>query len=159
MNFDPLSLREQLMQLCEPFIENKNFELVNLEVISGNKRFIIRFFLDRLDQVGGITIDDCARMSRELEDMLDGEDVVHFPYVLEVSSPGVDRPLVKEKDFQRFAGNKVIINTHLDESERHRFTGLLRGVENHLVILEMDNEEIRIPFSRIKKAKIKYEWD
>lgn len=155
----PERLRDELIKFCEPVLEEKGFELVDLDVVVGKKRFILRFFIDRLDQVGGVTIKDCVHMSRELEDVLDFEDFITQPYVLEVSSPGVDRPLVKERDFDRFAGNKVNINTTTSIEGRHRYTGILRGIKNHLVILEDEKDgELRIPHSSIKKAHIKYEW-
>lgn len=159
MLLDPITLREQLIQLCEPILGKKGFELVMLEVQTGKKRFVLRFFLDKFDQPGGISIAECVKMSREIEDILDMEETVDFPYILEVSSPGVDRPLVKENDFQRFAGNKVIIHTALETNpKRHKYTGVLRGIENGLVILDIDGEELRIPFPTIKKAHVKYEW-
>ncbi len=156
----PEKLREELIAICEPILENKGFELVDLEIVSGKKRVVLRFFLDCFKQVGGITISDCVRMSRELEDIIDFEDFFIRPYVLEVSSPGLDRPLVKEKDFDRFAGNMVNIDTFTAGDRQQKFRGVLRGIENHLVVIEDDRgNELRIPHSSIKKARIKYQWD
>ncbi|OQY30091.1 MAG: hypothetical protein B6244_02180 [Candidatus Cloacimonetes bacterium 4572_55] len=153
-------LRDKLIGLCDPILEDKGFELVQLEVIPGKRRTILRFFLDRLSEVSGITVDECARMNRELGDILEFEAEFDQPYVLEVSSPGLDRPLVKETHFQRFAGNKAHIHTFGSAGRTALTVGILRGVENHLIILEDEKgEELRVPFSAIKKARIKYEWN
>ncbi len=159
MHASPEDLKDALLKLCEPILEEKGIELVDLDVVIGKKRTVLRFFLDGLETHGSITISDCSKMSRELEDALEFEEIMQSPYVLEVSSPGVDRPLVKEAHFTRFAGNKVQITTHGGAEGRHRYSGMLHGVQNHLIVLENDQgEELRIPFASIKKANIKYEW-
>ena len=154
MVVDPLILKNQLIDLCEPIIEEKGFELVLLEIQTGKNRFVLRFYLDTLDQVGGITIKDCVRMSRELEDVLDYEEFMDFPYVLEVSSPGIDRPLRKVGDFERFAGEAVRLVTHDPVAGRRKFSGTLKGFGDGLIRVACDGEDFEIHIENLKKANL-----
>lgn len=107
---------------------------------------------------GGVTIDDCETASRALEGVLDVENLIPHRYSLEVSSPGLNRPLRRPKDFERFAGEKVDVKTKQALDGRHHFTGILKGInENQVVILEGDREW-QIPLEEVKKARLKYEF-
>ncbi len=123
------------------------FDLVEVEEAGR----CLRVFVDK---PGGVTVEDCARLSRRLEERLDMEDFIHHRYTLEVSSPGLERPLVKEDDYLRFQGRRVKITT--SESAVH--TGRLVGLEAGLVkIEEKPGEILSIPLSQIRRARLEIE--
>ena len=99
---------KKISYLVEPLIDEMGFELVDIEYLSERGRWVLRIYADKK---GGITLDDCARVSRELGDFIDVKDVIQHEYVLEVSSPGLNRPLKKEKDFLRAVGKKVKVKS------------------------------------------------
>ena len=157
-------LTEQIEQLVEPLLADLGFELVDLEYQREQRGWTLRFFLDK---EGGITLDDCAVASRELSSLLDVEDLIHTAYNLEVSSPGVERPLKKPRDFERFAGELVKIKTldvlDPDQSGKKRktFVGVLSGLQNDHVLLKLqgrDATEVRIPLQTVEKANLKFEF-
>lgn len=157
-------LMEQLERLIQPLLDEMNLELVDLEYKREQQGWTLRFYLDK---DGGVTLDDCAAASREISTLLDVEDLIDGAYHLEVSSPGIERPLKKLSDFQRFSGRPVKIKTltgldpeHSGRS-RKTFSGQLIGIEGSDVLLrieEKDNLDIRIPFSDIDKANLIYEF-
>jgi ribosome maturation factor RimP len=138
-------------EVVEPVCTDEKLEFVHAECVSGSNGMIIRLYLDK---PGGINIDDLTGMSRQLEDLLD----VHFSslgrYRLEVSSPGLDRPLGKKEDFEKFVGNRVKIK--LDEfiEKRKEFTGILKNVTGDGVTLNADSKEFFIEFGQINKARL-----
>ena len=143
-------LAGQVTQVAEPLCQAEGFELVHVE-ISSDQATIVRLFLDK---PGGITLDDCVRVSRELGDLLE----IHIPtlgrYRLEVSSPGPKRPLKKKEDFQRFAGHRIRIETSEPIEGKRKFTGVLEKINDDSVELVVDNERITIPDLSIQKARL-----
>jgi ribosome maturation factor RimP len=120
----------QLTQLCEPVVTGQGYELVDLEWKHESGNWILRLFIDKLAG-GGVSLDDCASVSRELSAVLDVADAISPAYSLEVSSPGLNRPLKKESDFQRFVGKKAKIRTkHPVGESRRNFAGTLVAVES-----------------------------
>ena len=117
---------EQIRQLAEPLLSSEGMELVLAECLKMPTRWLVRIYMDR---EGGVTVDDCARISNQLGDLLDVHDVPPGPYTLEVSSPGLDRPLDRDKDFLKFAVSRIRLR--LGEKERAaqflRRSGRLRG--------------------------------
>ena len=113
--------------------------------------WVLRVVLDHPD---GVSVDDCARFSRELSDLLDVEDPVPSAYNLEVSSPGLDRPLAKPRDFVRFAGSAITLTTNLSVGGRRNFQGTLRGMDGERVLLEVDGRTLALEWSWIKKANL-----
>ena len=101
-----------------------------------------------------MTVDDCARISRAISAVLDVADPIEGAYALEVSSPGIDRPLVRREDFQRFAGLEAKVECEPAVEGRKRFRGILRGLEDDEVVVEEDGAVVRIPFTSVKKAKL-----
>ena len=144
-------LTDQVAQVAEPLCLAENFELVHVEQAAQNRETLIRVYVDR---PGGITLDDCVYISRQLGDLLD----IHIPdlgsYRLEVSSPGLARPLFELEHFERFKGSKVKLKTRTRIENRHRFTGVLGGVEENQVLIEEDGTSYRIPFEEIDSAKV-----
>ncbi len=141
------TMREALLNILEPAIEGLGYEVVELEFHSG----IVRVFIDRPE---GVTLDDCERVSRQVSGLLDVEDPIPGAYTLEVSSPGLDRPLRKTADFGRFAGQRARIELSLPLNGRRRFSGTLRGVERDEVLIELDGTLFRLPLAQIGKAHL-----
>ena len=119
----------------------------------GGKRKTLQIMAERPD--GGMDIEDCARLSRELSDFLEREDPIEGEYVLEVSSPGIDRPLTRLTDFARWAGHDAKIELAAPDAEgRKRFRGLLLGLDGNDVVIEVDGARRTFPFGGIAEAKL-----
>lgn len=148
------SLRERLRGVVEPVLRGEGCELVDLEYRREGRGWVVRIFLDR---PGGVTLNDCQRVSEQVGDLLDVEDLIPHPYTLEVSSPGLERPLTRPEDFVRFAGRAARISTFAPlEGQRH-FTGTLRGCEEGAVLLEVAGAGlVRIPRDAISRARLKF---
>lgn len=132
-------------------IELLGYELVDVRFVVEQGRPTLRIFVDK---EGGITVGDCERVSREIDTLLDVEGVVRERYLLEVSSPGLNRPLVQEKDFVRFAGKTAFLATTEPIEGRRRYKGLLKGVEDGKAVMEIDGKEYRVPLNLIGKANL-----
>ena len=152
---------EGLEREIESRIEGLGFELVDLEHVGSKARPILRIRIDRPESDAGVTLDDCSRVSRELETYLDDNSQLGERYVLEVSSPGVERPLVKPRDYQRFAGKEVAIKTSEAIGDLgKRVEGVLRGIdEKGVVALDVNGQTVEVPRDQIKKAHLVYRWD
>ena len=152
---------ERIFGLVSPVLHDMSFELVDLEFKREGKNWLLRLFIDK---PGGITLDDCVDVSREVGALLEVEDVIESSYRLEVSSPGLDRPLKKAQDYERFCGELVKIKTHekVDPDsrgyERKTFVGKLLGYEDGRVrILQVDKKGGEIVFSLEDIAKTNLE--
>ncbi len=146
---------QQLDELLEPVVSSMDFEFVGLEYISQGRHSILRIYIDS-DK--GISVDDCADVSRQLSAVLDVEDPIATEYTLEISSPGLDRPLFKLDQYERFAGEDVKFKTlrlQLDNGQR-KFKGTIESVdkENQNIIFMVDGEQLVVPFADIDKANI-----
>lgn len=145
-------LRERLVELAGPVVEAAGCELVDIVTAVERRRGVLRVFIDR---PGGVTIEDCAAVSRELAAVLDVEDLIPGSYDLEVSSPGLDRALRKEEDFRRFAGRRVKVRTVHPLEGRSNFRALLEGVEDGMVLLRDDSGRAwRIGLENIRRANL-----
>ncbi len=143
---------ENLTRLIASAVAPMGYELVGVEFLSGGTSgSLLRVYIDQAD---GITVDDCARVSHQLSGVLDVEDPIRENYSLEVSSPGLDRPLFTTRDFERFAGRRVNLKTHGKLYDRRRFKGLLKGIEGGDVLVEVDGETYRLPLEQIDKARL-----
>lgn len=150
------SLNERLLKVAEPVVEGSGCELVDLVCVVRHSRSILRIFIDK---PGGVTIDDCTVVSRELGAVLDVEDPLPGRYSLEVSSPGLERPLKKEKDFLRFVGKLVKISTREPLEGRSHFKGRIVAVHDGVIDLRDDsNTELAIKMESILKANIVAEF-
>lgn len=144
-------LKQKLHSLIEPVVREHGLELVQLDYSSGGKAHLGIF----IDKPGGVTIADCETISRSVSDVLDAYDPIPQSYLLEVSSPGLERPLTGERDFQRFQGEMVKLYTAEPVAGRRSFQGRLDGCEEGLVGLTLEHdEEIRIPLALITKAHL-----
>ena len=126
-------------------------ELVAIELFPKGGGQMLRVYIDK---EGGVTVDDCERVSHQISGLLDVEEAVEGSYVLEVSSPGLDRPLVSERDFERFRGHDVRLRTDRAIEGQRNFRGLLHGMRDGRVVIEADGREIILPFERIEKARL-----
>jgi ribosome maturation factor RimP len=144
-------LRERLIALIEPLLAQLGYELVELEFAPTHGRGSLRIFIDK---PGGIGLDDCERVSREISALLDVEDPIATSYALEVSSPGNDRVLRKRAHFERFVGSRVHVELTAPRAGRRRYTGKLLSVDDEGVALEVDRERVQMRFEEIGKAKL-----
>ena len=147
----PSPIEDRLIALLGPAIEGLGFELVRIKIIGGGKP-IIQVMAERPDRT--MTVEDCARLSREVSAVLDVEDPIAGEYLLEVSSPGIDRPLTRLKDFEDFKGLEAKLETRALIDGQKRFRGLLAGVEKGRITLLMEGREIEILFEDIERAKL-----
>jgi ribosome maturation factor RimP len=138
-----MSFREQIEtlteQFLEPILDENNFELVDVEYVKEAGNWYLRIYVDK---DGGITIDDCELVSRALEAILDEKDPIKDPYILEVSSPGLDRPLKKEKDYKRSIGKLVEIKLYKQLDGNKEFMGNLVEYTSDTVTIESDTDNI-----------------
>ncbi len=136
-----MSKREEYEQKTEelllPVLRSLSFELVDVEYVREGGTWYLRAYIDK---PGGITIEDCETVSRQLSDLLDEQDFIEDSYVLEVSSPGLGRPLKKEKDFARSLGRDVEIRTYREIDHKKEFTGVLESYDADTVTVLLDND-------------------
>lgn len=147
---------EQLRELIEPVVEDHGFELVDIEFFRGSG--ILRVIMDTALGDGRVPVDRCAEVSREIESVLDAADAVPGRYRLEVSSPGLDRMLTREKDFAAACGMEVKLRTRRPLNGRRRFRGVLTGFEGGVLRLLVDGDLAEIPFEEVEKANRVYEF-
>ncbi len=156
-------LTDQIEKLVQPILDDNGYELVDLEYQREQRGWVLRFFLDK---DGGINLDDCAAASREISSLIDVENIISTAYNLEVSSPGIERPLKKANDFERFSGKLAKIKTmdaiDPDSSGKNRktFIGILSGFEedNVLLMLKKNPAVVRIPLQQIDRANLQFEF-
>ena len=144
-------LKEVLKERILPLIKEENLELVELEFIGNPPRSILRVFVDK---IGGVNIEECAHLSRKLSDYLDTEDLIERSYTLEVSSPGLERPLLSLVDFRRKTGENVKIYLKATLEKKTELTGEIVNVREGEVMLKIENEVVTIPWEKIEKGKI-----
>lgn len=142
---------QELSALVEPVVEDHGCELVELQFRRETRGWVLRLIVDK---DGGISLDDCAGISREVGHLLEVEDPIEQSYTLEVSSPGLDRPLKREKDFIRCLGKKAKVTTREPLEGEQVFVGLIEGVAAGNIQLSTGKGEVAIPFERILKARL-----
>lgn len=150
--------REKIRELVEPVVESERMELVDVECKRGPSRWMVRIYIDK---EGGVTLDDCAMISGEAGDLLDVHETLPGPYTLEISSPGLDRPLVTDRDFMRCEGRAVRLRLAEEVGGKKHFKGRLlefrdEGVEKKLV-LDAGGTVYTIPRDMVVKANLDYE--
>ena len=143
---------DRIEGLIRPTAEAMGFDLIRVQVL-GQRRFTLQIMAERL--VGGsMTIDDCAELSRAISPILEVEDPLPGAYVLEVSSPGIDRPLVRLGDFERYAGFEAKVEMTYAVGDRRRFRGKLLGTDEKYVRLRVEDKEVMLAFDEIRRAKL-----
>lgn len=154
-----MSIREQYEQkaeaIAEPIVSNFGFELVDVEYVKEAGTWYLRLYIDK---EGGITIDDCEAVSRLFSDKLDEEDFIDDAYIMEVSSPGLGRPLKKEKAFRRSVGKEVEIRTYRPIEKQKEFFGILSAYDDTHVTITLENQETMV-FQKAEIALIRLAFD
>ena len=145
------SIIESVKKYAAPLSTDLGLELVEVEYRREGHGWVLRIYID--SEVG-VSLDDCAAVSRAVGAYLDAEDLIEHEYHLEVSSPGAERPLTKEDDYRRFAGRKVRIKMRDPLEDRRVFTGILEGLEGESVILLVDNQPVKLDLAGIAKARL-----
>ena len=141
----------KIRSLVEPAAGALGYELVDVRFVNELGRWTLRLMIDK---EGGVSVGDCQKMTRDVETLLDVEEVVSGPYFLEVSSPGLERPLKKEADFVRYTGRMVSVKTREPIEGRRNYKGDLKGVEDSMIVMVIDHQEFRIPMNLIEKAHL-----
>lgn len=150
-------IEDKIWQMAEPLVVEHGMELIDVEYVKEGAEWYLRLFLDK-DSETGIDLDDCELISRAFSDMLEVEDPITQAYRLEVSSPGIERPLKRTKDFQRFQGEKVQVKTFSEVEGKKQFIGILQETTEETVTLDVDGASIVIPRKQIGKANLVWEF-
>ncbi|MGA1824022.1 MAG: ribosome maturation factor RimP [bacterium] len=152
---DTKAILSKVREVVEPIIEDEGMELVDIQYRRECGGYILRLLIDH---EGGVKVDECAMISKEVDKSLENLDILQGRYTLEVSSPGLNRPLTKEADFHRFAGRLIKVKTYAKIDNRKSFTGNLLSCHDNLIEIECENHVIQIPLDAIAKAHLEYEF-
>ena len=145
--------RHPIHDLVAPTIENMGFEVVRI-MMTGVQKPTLQIMIERQDRKN-LVVDDCAAVSRAISEILDEKDPIESEYSLEVSSPGIDRPLTTPEHFTRFVGYEAKIETDVSVDGRKRFKGKIITIDaNNIISIEMDDKEYKVPFDAVSKAKL-----
>jgi ribosome maturation factor RimP len=142
---------DQLKEMLVPVIESLGYECWGIEYIAQGKHTVLRVFIDHEN---GIQVDDCAKVSRQMSAVLDVEDPIASEYDLEVSSPGMDRPLFTLEQFEKYVGQVVAVKLRFPFEGRRKFLGRLNAVEDGDIVVHVDNHEYCLPIDSIEKANV-----
>jgi ribosome maturation factor RimP len=142
--------------ICE-IVTQQGLELIDVEYQREPGGWVLRVLIDR--EPGGVTIQDCTDISREIGDVLEVKDVIAFPYRLEVSSPGVNRPLKKPADYEQHTGEIISLTTAEPLDGRKHFKGRLTGLREAMIQMDIDGRQFAVPLQAVKKAHVEYDFD
>ncbi|PAV26816.1 ribosome maturation factor RimP [Tamilnaduibacter salinus] len=143
---------QKLESILTPVIEGLGFECWGIDYRSQGRHSVLRVFIE--DAENGVSVDDCERVSRQISSVLDVEDPIRNEYTLEVSSPGMDRPLFYPHQYEAWAGHRIRLRLRMAFEGRRKFEGRLCGLEDGDVVVQVDDEELVLPFDSIEKANI-----
>lgn len=152
----PHPVAQEIMALIEPVLDEMQVELVDVEYVTQRGRWVLRVYIDKQ---GGVTLDDCAEVSREIGDIIDVSEIIRTEYVLEVSSPGLNRPLRRERDFAWAVGKKIKIRVREAVEGRRNFTGRLEAFKDGMLSLKTETGRVAIALAAVEKANRIYEFD
>lgn len=148
-----MELTDRIAEMLAPSLQAMGYDLVRVQLMGGN-RAVLQIMADRLDEAP-MTVEDCADISRSVSALLDVEDPIKTAYTLEVSSPGIDRPLVRARDFERYAGFEAKLDAKVPVEGRKRFRGRLLGLDaDGAVVMDTDAGELHIAVTDIARAKL-----
>ena len=147
---------QKLTDMLSPAVEEVGKELLGCEFISAGNHSVLRLFIDHEN---GVEVDDCAEVSRQVGAILDVEDPISSEYSLEVSSPGLDRPLFEMSHFQLVIGETINVKLSMPLNGRRKFKGKLEAIENDTLVVSLDGEEYELIFSNVDKANLVYNFD
>lgn len=146
-----MSIQQQLNDIVEPTITAMQYEFVGLEYLSGSAPAVLRIYIDHED---GISVDDCALVSRQISGVLDVEDPISGEYNLEVSSPGLNRPLFKAEHYQDCIGERIKVKLRFPVEGRRKYTGQLLTVDDQNIEMQVDNQTVLLTINDIEKANM-----
>ncbi len=150
--------REKIWKLVEPVIESEDMELVDIECLKMKSRWMIRIYID---EEGGVSLDNCAEISNQVGDLLDIHEVLPDSYILEVSSPGLNRPLAREKDFIKYRGCKIKVTVRDKMDGKRNFRGelvdFLEKDGEKVLVIDANGKKYHIPRETVVKANLEYE--
>lgn len=152
---DSHTLQTKIRELTEATVERLGFDLVAVEWVGTRRGPLLRLSVEAVD---GVTADDCARISEHLSPLMDADDPIEGSYNLEVSSPGIDRPVQRPEDFERFEGYRVKIRLS-EGPPRRRYTGVIGPLEDGELLLHVDGREHRIPLDLVERAQLVLDLD
>ena len=148
---------QRIREIAAQVAEENNLELVHAQIAGANKSLTVRVFIDKQN---GVTHDDCSLVSRQIETILDAEDFIPGNYILEVSSPGLERELYSLKDFEKFAGSLAKVKTNLAIDGQKNFRGRIAAVENEEIVFEDKTKgTVNFPFSAVAKANLEIDLE
>src|SRR5215211_4025591 len=151
MQRDPIA--ERIDKMAAHTAKENGVEFVHSEIVGGKRNMTVRIYIDKPE---GVTLEDCSAVSRAIEAVIDDDDFIPSPYVLEVSSPGLERPIFSIQDFEKFAGKKAKVKTSESIDGQANFSGRITAVEGSEIVFEdKTNGTIRIPFDKVAKANLK----
>ena len=142
-------------ELAVPIIERSGCELVDIEYVKEGRNWYLRVYIDKRE---GVTVEDCQKVSESLSDLLDRVDPIDHSYILEVSSPGVERPLKTQRDFDHFVGREVSIRLYSPLEGKKEFTGVLEGLKDGIVTVETPEGKLRFQRERIASARLAFKF-
>lgn len=142
---------DNVQRPIETAVQGLGYELVGVEYLPQGRRSLLRVYIDTPD---GVTVEDCERVSHQVSGVLDVDDPIHGQYVLEVSSPGLDRPLFTAEHYRRFAGRRVRLRISPPLDGRRNFSGVLRGLRDNLVVIAQEEGEVEIPLRHVEQARL-----
>lgn len=146
----------RLTELLQPLVESLGYEFVGLEYMNNPKQSVVRLYIDGEEGVG---LEDCETVSREVAALLDVEDPVKGHYTLEVSSPGLDRPLFTREQYLQFAGHEAKVSLFAPHEGRRKFKGVILAIEDDALKLDVDGEDVALLFDNIAKARLVPDYD
>ncbi len=147
---------DRVRGIVDSILLNEGMELVEIEYRRESKGWVLRLYIDK---AGGVRLDDCTHISQEVGRSLDVEDFIAIPYTLEVSSPGLTRPLKKEKDFMKYRNQIIKVKTIHPIENRRQFKGKLLGISENRIEIEMDGGVFQITLSNVAKANLEIDWN
>lgn len=147
-------VKDIVAEELEGFLEDNGYELYNVEFVKEGRDWFLRVYIDLPDPDEYVGTEDCEKVSRYLSQVLDEKDPIAQNYFLEVSSPGLDRQLLKDEDFTRYAGRPVEISLYSAIEGRKKFEGTLKGLEGDEIVIEDDGKELRLPRDKAAKTKL-----
>lgn len=151
-----MSSSQRLNDLLQPLVEQLGYEFVGLEYLNNPKQSVLRIYIDGVDGVG---LEDCEAVSREVAALLDVEDPIKGHYNLEVSSPGLDRPLFTPEQFERFAGEEAKVTVFAPVEGRRKFKGVVEGIDGATIRMNVDGEAVELEHANIAKARLVPDYD
>ena len=149
---EAIAVTQDLQSLLDEAIDEYGYELVHLELVGREKNRTLRLYIDA---PGGVTLDDCVFISQQVSRLLDVEDPIQGQYNLEVSSPGVERPLAKREHFENALGERIEVATMIKNDGRRNFLGQLLKVERNNIVIDVDNQSYVISLNNIRRARLK----